>query len=184
MEPPVLLFREDRSLRSAYVWIMLVILSSVILGTLAWMVVRQVIQGIPFGDEPLSNTSLLAGAGLVFVAWAALLALCAFAKLQVEVTTRGLFVRLWPLQRKVRQIPLDGATHVWALQFRPLLDYGGYGIRRTRRGTAYTLGSGEGVRIDYDTGYHLVIESGHPLALEEAIMRCAEANPPAPDTAD
>lgn len=176
--PPAILFREDRALRSAYVWTVIVLVSSLVLGTVAWMVVRQVVQGQPLGARPLSNVALLAGAGFTFVAWGALIALFAAAKLQIEVTTAGLFVRFWPLQRKVRRIPLDDVTVLRAVRFRPLLDYGGYGVRRTRHGAAYALGSGEGVRIDYANGYHLVIESDHPRALEVAIRRCAGFDAP------
>lgn len=168
-------FREDRALRSPYVWTFLVILSSMLLGTVAWMVVRQVGQGQAFAEGGLSDAVLLSVAAFVFVGWFAFLALCGLATLQIEVTARGLFVRFWPLQRKVRQIPLAGAITIRAVRFRPVLDYGGYGIRRTRHGAAYALGTGEGVRIDYDNGYHLVVESGHALALEAAVRRCASA---------
>jgi hypothetical protein len=93
----------------------------------------------------------------------------ALGTLQTEVTYRGLFVRYWPRQRKVRKIDLAGVTDVRTVAYRPFVQYGGRGLRRQPRGTAYTVGGRHGVRLDYDNGAHVLIGTREHERLAEAI---------------
>lgn len=169
METPALIFREDRRIRSPFVWIFLVVASSFVLGSLVWMVRQRLAMSPEATHGAMATPLYLAIVTLVVCTWLCTMLFVALVTLQIEVTSAGLFVRFWPIQRKVRQIPLAGVTAIRAVRFRPLVDYGGYGVRRNRRSAAYLLGTGEGVRIDYENGYHLLLETAHPWELEEAI---------------
>ncbi len=182
-EIPALIYREDRRIRSPFLWIFLVLASSFVLGSLAWIVQQRLSLAGTSPEAALSTTPYLGVVALLAASWLGTLLLIALVVLQIEVTTAGLFVRLWPLQRKVRKIPLEDALRVRALRFRPILDYGGFGIRRNRHGAAYILGTGEGVRIDYENGYHLLIETAHPWDLEEAIKSLLEPDAASGDAA-
>lgn len=171
MEPEIL-FREDQQFRQPLLWIPLLGGSAFCTGTIAWMVSRQVIQGIPFGEDAMSNEQMLALGGVIVALNAAVLLLMYALKLQTEVTTRGLYIRFKPLHRKTRQIDLTGVTAVSAVQYRPAMEYGGWGIRRGRRGTAYNVTGDLGVRIDYENGYHLLIGTRFPEELKAAIDQC------------
>lgn len=151
---PAILFREDRRVRSGMLWLIVLVLSSLTLGTMAWMVMHG------------TRTLWMALPAALWLGGIALLALITF---QVEVSDRGLFLRMWPLHRRVHKIDLDRVKEVRAIRFRPVFDYGGYGIRFKRQGKAYILEGNEGVRVDYDNGYHLLIETRHPRELAHAI---------------
>ena len=171
MEPEIL-FREDQQFRQPLLWIPLCCVSAFLGGTVVWMISRQVIQDIPFGKDAMSNERMLLLGGLILALNAGVLLFIALLKLQTEVTTRGLFIRFKPLHRKTRQIDLTGVTAVTAVEYRPAMEYGGWGIRRGRHGLAYSVTGNLGVRIDYEHGYHLLIGTRHPEALKEAIDRC------------
>ena len=164
-----LLFREDQQFRSPLLWIPLLGVTAFCCGTVLWMISRQVIQDIPFGEDAMSNGRMLVLGGLVILLNVALLAFIASMKLQTEVTTAGLFLRFLPLQRKTRLIDMDGVTAVSSVQYRPAMEYGGWGIRYGRNGRAYNVTGNLGVRIDYDNGQHLLIGTRHPDTLKEAI---------------
>jgi hypothetical protein len=57
------------------------------------------------------------------------------------------------------------------IAFDPVRDFGGYGIRATRHGTAYIAGRKEGVRLDLTTGETVVIGSQRAQGLADAIRR-------------
>lgn len=166
---PTLLFREDQRFRSPLLWIPLIGVTAFCCGTIAWMISRQVVQEIPFGEDAMSNGKMLALGGAVIALNFFLLALVASLKLQTEVTTAGLFLRFRPLQRKTRLIDMDGLTQVASVVYRPAMEYGGWGIRYGRRGQAYNVTGNLGVRLDYDNGYHLLIGTCQPEALKLAI---------------
>lgn len=164
-----ILFREDQQFRSPLLWIPLFAVTAFCSGTIIWMVSRQVIQDIPFGDDAMSNERMLVLGGIIIVLNLVLLLFIASMKLQVEVTEAGLFVRFRPIHRKTRMIDLDGLTQVSSVQYRPAMEYGGWGIRYGRNGRAYNVTGDLGVRLDYDNGRHLLIGTRQPDTLKEAI---------------
>lgn len=172
-----ILFREDQQFRQPLLWIILLVVSSFCIGTIAWMINRQVIQGNPFGEDAMSNTQMIALGGAIILLNLGFLAFIASLKLQTEVARQGLFIRFRPIHRRTRQIDLGGVTAVNAVQYRPALEYGGWGIRWTRNGKAYNVSGDLGVRIDYENGRHLLIGTRHPDALKQAIDQCMNPGP-------
>lgn len=167
--PPEALFREDQQFRQPILWIILLGMTAFCGGTIAWMISRQVIQGIPFGEDAMSNDRMVLLGAIILALNGILLLLFYTLKLQTEVTAQGLFIRFKPFHRKTRQIDLSGVTSVESVQYRPAMDYGGWGIRRGRSGTAYNVTGDLGVRIDYENGYHLLIGTRYPDELKAAI---------------
>ncbi len=176
--PETVLFHERQYFRDPFTWIILAGASALLIGTVLWMIVRQVVRGNPFGPEAISDGVLLTLGGTVAAINLLYVLRYALAVLETEVTRRGLFVRYWPRQRKVRQIDLEGLRKVKVVEYRPYLQYGGRGLKRQRRATAYTVGGRRGVRLDYDYGVHVLIGSREPDRLAEAI-RMAWAGVPA-----
>ncbi len=166
-----MLFREDTYFRFSLRWWGITLGAVLFAGTVALLAARTLLgAGPPPGSlaaqvlQTLLATAIIAGFGAAAV-FATLL------KLQVEVNDRGLFVRLFPLQRKVRQIDLNNVSEVVPVDYRPLRDYGGYGLRQAPDGKAYHLRGQSGVRIDYENGYHVLIGAQDPEALADAIER-------------
>jgi len=177
-----LLFREDQSFRSPLLWIPLIGVTALCCGTIAWMVSRQVIQDIPFGDDAMSNGKMLALGSFIIALNGLFLVFMASLKLQTEVTTAGLFIRFRPVHRRTRLIDLSGVTAVTAVEYRPAMEYGGWGIRYGRNGQAYNVTGNLGVRIDYENGCHLLIGTRYPEELKAAMdaMMAAQGIVPAP----
>ncbi|MBL7648561.1 MAG: hypothetical protein JNK74_20490 [Candidatus Hydrogenedentes bacterium] len=173
--PPEILFREDQQFRQPILWIVLLGVSAFCIGTIAWMISRQVLQGIPFGEDAMSNDQMVALGATIVLLNAFVLWLLHAMKLQTEVTEAGLFVRFKPIHRKTRKIDLTGVTSVASVKYRPAMEYGGWGIRRGRRGMAYNVSGDLGVRIDYENGYHLLIGTRYPEELKAAVDQCMAA---------
>ena len=170
-QSPRILFQEDQRFRNPYVWTFLLLTSSVILGSVVWLLVRQFGEGRPVGGEPMPPAVLL-GLGAVIVATeTAVLLFVAALRLQTEVTEAGLFLRLAPVQRKVRRIDIEGVIRVEVEAGNSVARYGGIGIRRNRRETAYLLHGQGGVRIDYANGCHVFIGSYRPELLGQSLRQ-------------
>jgi len=168
-DPESVLFHEQQRFREPFTWIILVSVSAVLVGTVAWMIVRQVVQDVPFGPEAMSDGALLSLGGAVVAINVFYVLRYAVSTLQTEVTGRGLFVRYWPRQQKVRRIDLTGVSDVKVAAYRPYLEYGGRGLKRLRRGTAYTVSGRRGVRLDYGNGAHVLIGTREPDRLAAAV---------------
>lgn len=164
-----ILFQEVQRFRQAWLWILLVGITSICSGTVLWFFKRQFIDGTPIGEPPMADTTLLLTGGACILANVLFLLFFAGVKLQTEVSDAGLFVRFYPLHRKVRKLDLSEAEGAEAVLVSPLLEYGGWGLRLGRRFTAYNISGNEGLRIYYTNGCHVFVGSQHAEALEAAV---------------
>lgn len=168
-DPPRVLFQEEQRFRQTWLWLLLLSVFSVSTGTTLWVAVRQLVYGEVVGKNPMSDTTLLfftlftvsLNIGLVWLIYA--------ARLRVEVSTAGLFVYFFPFHRRVHQISLEEVSSYGVVEYHALSEYGGWGIRKRLRATAYNVSGNLGVRIHYANHYHYLIGSQRPHALADAL---------------
>jgi hypothetical protein len=93
----------------------------------------------------------------------------AWGRLAVRVGPGALEVRFAPFVR--RRVPLREVVSWQAVTYRPVRDYGGWGIRWRPGGWAYTVSGERGVRIRLRDGGELLVGSRRPEELADAIAR-------------
>jgi hypothetical protein len=117
-----------------------------------------------------NDALLLAIAPVVVILVAALISL---SHLDIDVTDSGVaiaFRHLWP----TRRIAFADIVGLEVKRYRPLIDYGGWGVRLGPAGWAYTTGGDVGVKIRLRKGLPVLIGSRHPEELEAAIRAGVE----------
>jgi hypothetical protein len=70
-----------------------------------------------------------------------------FFELRTFVTKEGLHYQFFPFHLKEHLIKLDEIEKIEALQYKPLGDYGGWGIRYGFKGKAYNVSGNKGVKV-------------------------------------
>ncbi len=159
-------FREAQRFRQAWYWLIQI----PALAVLGYMVFRQLVLGKPIGNHPASNTALAIIAATVglFVVWFIKLELVTEVRDGVlEIRFAGLFVR--------RVIPLADIRHFEAKTYRPIRDYGGWGVRWGAAGMAYNVSGNRGVELRLSDGKSLLIGSQRPEELVLALQTRAGA---------
>ena len=68
-------------------------------------------------------------------------------KLDIKVESSGLHLKFWPLHRCWRVFQFEEIHSCDAVWYRPLFDYGGWGIRYGRKGKAYTVSGDRGIEL-------------------------------------
>jgi hypothetical protein len=127
--------------------------------------VQQVILGKPVGSKPATDQAM-------WILWAGFgIGLPVFfhsLKLVVELREKELYLRFFPFP--ARTVPYQNLKNCQAVEFSPLRDYGGYGLRWSPgKGWAYLIGSKRGVRLELSDGEKLLIGSQHPEKIVEFI---------------
>ena len=156
-------FHEEQQFRQWWLW---ALLAAAVLPVLVVVAIRGVVLSVLIVP-------------LVLLAVGALLA---FARLVVDVDREAITVAfhfLWPKRR----IALSTVRRAEATKYRPLLDYGGYGVRLGFRGWAFNVGGDEGVLVEMKDGARLMIGSQRPKELEAAIARAIREREPPIDSA-
>jgi len=158
-----LLFREVQYFRQPWLWFIVLGISSIAI----YSVVEQLILGRPFGDSPASDSLVLA-VGIIF--GVALPVLFYGMNLTTEVREDGLSYRLFPFHRSFQRIGSSDIRHGQSVSYRPLRDYGGWGIRYGADGKAYNVSGNRGVRLELRDGRRILIGSQRPEDLAAAVQ--------------
>lgn len=101
---------------------------------------------------------------------AAALILVNVSHLTTEVREDGLYVQFFPFHASFKRIPLEELKRLEVITYKPIRDYGGYGIRYGfRNGWAYNVIGDRGVKLYFAKGAPLLIGSQRPEELAQAI---------------
>ena len=153
-------FREDQEFRQPWLWILLVALTAFAAGIVSVSLAQQP------ADSRGTWTVALMGVGVPVAAAVLLYVL----KLSVSIDDRYLHVRYFPLLR--RDIPLEDIVHFEVRTYRPIREYGGWGIRYSfGRGMAFNVSGNRGVQLELKNGKRVLIGSQRPEELAAALAR-------------
>jgi len=137
-------FREVQRFRQPWIWALLggLALLMLVLGPISW-------------------------GGLVIVG--AVAALFYSLRLQTEVRADGIYIKMWPLHRSSRRISWSEIKRYESKRYKPIREFGGWGIRWMPGKLAYNVHGNRGVWIERINGQAVLVGSQHPEELVKAI---------------
>lgn len=156
-----ILFAEDQSFRQKWIWALMLGMLMLLL-TIFGLILRD-------GLEKEGARQALAGMGVGIIVTVAVAALLWTLRLSVRLDNDCLRVRFFPMLK--REIPLDQIEEWHARTYRPIVEYGGWGIRFSWKGMAYNVSGNRGVQLKLTNGKRVLIGSQHADDLAAAISR-------------
>ena len=132
---------------------------------MVYALISQVFMGITFGDNPMSNSGLIISTILM----AAFSAFFFSIRLQLDVFGNGLTVSFFPFV-KLRFIAYSDIEEAAIRQYKPLIEYGGWGLRGNFKGLAYTISGNHGLQLGLKGGQQLLIGTQKPNQLARALQ--------------
>ena len=157
------LFREVQRLRQWWIWAIMLFVA----GLAWWGFLEQIVGGRPFGDRPAPDWVVW----IIFLFFGVLApAVLLKARLVVTVDEEKVRIRWIPFGRKT--ISMADIESVQARTYRPLLEYGGWGVRWAgKRGWAWNAYGNRGVQLELCDGKPLLIGSQRAEELAEVIRK-------------
>jgi len=155
-------FREEQSMLGRWWTIPLVL---VVAGAMWWGFVQQVIFGKPWGNNPGPDWMMWLFALLFGIAFPIF-----FMRLRliVEVHKDHVYIRFVPIAR--RRIPFTDIDRVEPRKYRPIAEYGGWGIKGwSKRKISYSVRGNQGVELHLRDGNSVMIGTREPEKLARAI---------------
>ncbi|MEN0005337.1 MAG: hypothetical protein AAF798_14390 [Bacteroidota bacterium] len=154
------LFTEQQHMRQW--WLQLVLAVPAIL--VIWALVQQLVFGVNFGNNPMSDMSLFLMAALVF----GLSGLLWTANLKTEYTAKHLQYRFFPFHWKDQHLNWSEVKQATLLRYRPIKDYGGWGLRYSvKNGKAFNVSGSLGLRIETKGGKKILFGTQDPEAIRK-----------------
>ena len=160
-------FREVQGFRRWWLWVLMLISALGTIGVFGYGIFVQVIEGKPWGDNPMSDTGLIITGALTTVLVVGIAVLILSARLITEVRSDGIYVRFFPIGWKA--ILFETIASYQTRTFHPIREYGGWGIRWGREGKAYIAGGDEGLQLLLNDGKQVLIGSRRVQELEAAV---------------
>lgn len=156
------LFKEEQQFRQW--WNLLIVVASVVSGIAfsIYALYQQLILGKQVGNEPAPNAVLaVLIVFLLFFLWFYLR-----LKLEVWIDNRGIHYRFFPLIFKERIISFAEIKKYEIRKYSPLLDYGGWGIKKSIRwGRAYNVSGNTGLQLYLNNGKKVLFGTQKPQAM-------------------
>jgi len=130
--------------------------------------IEQLVFGHPWGNRPMSDIALAIVGPLVILMGIGLSWLFYVIKLLVEVREDGVHINFVPLVRRI--ILFGDIVNCEVRTYKPMREYGGWGIKYGRAGKAYNVSGNRGVQLKLSSGKGLLIGSQRPEELAQAIQ--------------
>ena len=160
-------FREVQGFRQWWLWVLLLVTALGTVGLFGYGIYVQVIEGTPWGDNPMSDTGLIVTGVATSALAVGLAALLLSARLITKVRSDGLHIRFFPMRWKA--IPYESIASYHERTYHPIRDYGGWGIRWGREGKAYIVSGNHGLQLLLNDGRKILIGSQRSQELEAAV---------------
>jgi len=161
------LFREVQYFRQPWLWLLVFGVS----GLTVYAALQQLIFDNPFGSNPGSNTLLIV---LLVVFGLGFPVFFHSLNLTTEVRSDGLYYRFFPFHLSVQRIPVEDLKSFEARTYRPIREYGGWGVKTWgASGKAYNVAGNRGVQLELVSGKRILIGSQRADELAEALALAA-----------
>ena len=161
-------FREIQRFRQKWLLIGLVSVSLCLLIPFGFGMIKQLISGYPWGNRPMSDKALSIVGPIIILIGIGLPLLFYKMKLLTEVRENGVYINFVPLSRQT--VLFESIVSCEVRMYRPMRDYGGWGVRYGRAGKAYNVSGNRGVQLKLSSGKGLLIGSQRPEELAHAIQ--------------
>lgn len=166
-------FEEKQSLRQTqWIWFVVVVVIMSTLGPIFPMVYTQLIEGVPVGNQPMSDTGLIIFS-IVMVATAAITTWMLLSlTLETYVDAEGIHYRLFPFKPKWKLVRKESIHRYEFRSKRGFLDgKAGYHKNIFNKTTSLRIRGGRHVRLLIDGDWKVLIGTQNPEEFERAMRR-------------
>ncbi len=135
-------------------WVWFLVMFLLLLNVYA--IFQQVILGIPFGNHPAPNWGLFLITFLIILLVLALFVL----RLETVINENGVSFRFFPFQKQFRQYSWNEIEKSYIRIYRPIKEYGGWGIRTSfigDNGKAFNMSGNIGLQLELKNGKRILI---------------------------
>jgi hypothetical protein len=144
-----ILFEERQKFNQWWLWVILLVL--------------PLLSIIPFNSDGINYNYVLISIAIPLIFY--------FFELRTFVTKEGLHYQFFPFHFKKHLIKLDEIEKIEALQYKPLGDYGGWGIRYGFKGKAYNISGNKGVKVHLTNKRNILFGSQKHNGLAQTLKK-------------
>jgi hypothetical protein len=158
-----LLFAETQKFKQWWIWVILIGIN----GTILFGIYQQLFLDQQFGNNPLSDVGLIVTG--IFISLLTIVFL--LFKLETQIKEDGIYVRFFPIHISFRFYTWESISKHEVREYKPILEYGGWGIRGFRKNRALNVSGNIGLQLEFKDGKKLLIGTTKSDELSDVIQR-------------
>ena len=161
-------FNEEQRFSKNFVFPLVILISAFTIGILGWGIIQQLILHKPYGNHPVSDANLLLSCIFPVIIVLVVDWLLIKSKLVTEIDKEAIRYKFYPFILKERKIYWEEIEKAYVRKYKPLLEYGGWGIRLGigGKGRALNIRGNYGLQLELTSGKSLLIGTQKPEELE------------------
>ncbi|MBS1759675.1 MAG: hypothetical protein JST23_06060 [Bacteroidetes bacterium] len=160
-----ILFSERQRFKQWWIWLLILCIN----GLFLFGVFKQIINGQPFGDKPMSNSGLLFATSITLLCSLLFLSI----RLDSQIRSDGVYVRYFPFRLKLKKYTWSEISQCYVRQYSPIAEYGGWGYRigLFGKGRALNVSGNKGLQLEFTNGKKLLIGTNKPEEITEVLRK-------------
>lgn len=166
-----ILFEEVQKQNQKWIWFLILALDATLIITF----IQEIALGIPIGEETLPIWFYI----WLFASFVLATAFLFISKLKTRISTEGISIQYSPIHRKAIVIPKEDIEDCYVRLYRPIADYGGWGLRTAfnkKNGKAYNVSGNIGIQLELKNGKKILIGTRNSKEAKHAIHQFKSSN--------
>lgn len=147
-----ILFQEKQQFRQWWIWLILIF----VVGDGIWVSVKHLRAASGF-----SMTEIATPLFMLLIPVAIFIFMFSI-KLQTEIRPEGVYVRFFPIHKRLRFFSWAEMDQAYVRQYSPLGEYGGWGLRGLGQNRALNISGNKGLQLVMKDGRRLLIGTRKP----------------------
>jgi hypothetical protein len=166
-------FRDNR-----WVWFLIAFASVAIMVPMFYGTYLQLITGVPWGDEPMSDQGLIALVMFVTFSWGLAIFIMLSLRLDLKIDEQGVHFRFFPVKRTWRIITRQQVAGYSIQKGFKLFESGGLGYHRNifLNTRSYRITGGNYLRLELDNDEKVLLGTQNPGEIEWAMKKLMRVN--------
>ena len=157
-------YSEKQRFRQWWLWALILIAPAMLL----WLILQTIVLYQSANNEFVGNIWIIV---ICLIFGAGMPAFIYMTTLSTEVRNDGVYVRFNTLHINWVVFEFNDIQKAEALTYRPIMEYGGWGIRFGKNGKAYNVSGNKGVLLTLSKGKTILIGSQNQEELSLAITQ-------------
>lgn len=126
----------------------------------------QLVLEIPIGNNPMSNQGFV----ILTIGMGVFSALLLSANLKTKIDQTGIYFKFFPFHFSYRCYRWQDIDNAQVRTYKPMLEYGGWGIRYGASGKAFNVSGNQGLQIEFKSGRKVLIGTNKAEELREVVQ--------------
>ena len=143
-----------------------------VLTPFSYWIYSQEVLNEPFGNNPMSTGGLIVTGISSLLIMGLILVIFIHSKLKTKITNEAVWVAFPPIKNKWKKIVPDEIEKYEIRLYKPVREYGGYGIKgKIKYGQSYTISGNVGLQLYLKSGKKFLIGTQKKQAIKYAMEK-------------